>query len=89
MKPSIDELWQRIRNVEGEEFETKTGKLFRFTVDGNILRTDRTRQNLSKANFERALELWPFEPGEVSRQIRGSAYVWGILHDRRVRTSDW
>lgn len=89
MKPTIDELWQRIGAMEGADFETKTGKPFTFTIDGSALRTNRTDQNLSKANFERALELWPFEPGEVSRQIRGSAYVWGILHDRRVRTSDW
>jgi hypothetical protein len=89
MKPTSDELWQIMRTLEGTEFETKTGKTFTFGIDGNVLRTSRTDQNLSKANFERALELWPFEPGEVSRQIRGSAYVWGILHDRRVRTSDW
>jgi hypothetical protein len=89
MKPTIDELWQTLHTLDGTDFETKTGRPFTFTVDGNILRTNRTRQNLSKANFQRALDLWPFEPGEVSQQIRGSAYVWGILHDRRVRSSEW
>ena len=78
-----------IRDAEGADFETKTGKPFTFTVEGSILRTNRTRQTLSKANFTMALELWPFEPGEVNQQIRGSAYVWGILHDGRVRRGDW
>lgn len=89
MKPSIDEVWKRIRALEGEEFETKTGLPFTFTISANVLRPSRARQNLSKRNFERALEMWPFDPGEVSREIRGPAYVWGILYDQRVRQGDW
>lgn len=88
--PSIDEVWRRIEALEGAEFETKTGKPFTFTVAGAVLRTSRTRYNLSMADFARALKLCPLDgPGEISRVVRGPAYVWAILYDQRVRRNDW
>ena len=90
IEQSINEVWRRIQALEGAEFETKTGKPFTFTVVGNVLRPSRTRYNLSKANFARALELWPLDgPGQISPLVRGPAYVWGILYDQRVRMGDW
>lgn len=37
-KPSIDEVWNRIRNMAGETFETKTGKPFQFEIIGEAFR---------------------------------------------------
>lgn len=62
MRPSIDTVWQRIRAHEGEPFSTITGARFKYSVDGNALRPDRAKQNLTRSNFEKALELVPL-PG--------------------------
>ena len=84
-QPSIDDVWNRIRNREGDAFSTKTGKVFKYAVSGNVLRPDRAQQNLPKSEFAKALSLWPLDgPGKISNLVRGSAYIWAILHDPRI-----
>jgi hypothetical protein len=85
-----DTLWLRIRACEGQEFATISGKPFTYEVAGNILITSRTSFNLAKSDFEKALSLVPIGgPGEISNLVRGSAYVWALLHDKRIRKLDW
>ena len=68
----------------------KTGKPFTYEIDGNVLHPSRTKYNVSKSDFRKALELVPFDgPGVVSNVVRGSAYVWAVLHDKRVRRQSW
>jgi len=87
---SIDDVWRRLKALEGREFETKTGKPFTFELDGNVFRPSRTKYNVAKADFRKALELAPFDgPGVVNSVVRGPAYVWAVLHDKRVRRQDW
>ena len=89
-RPSAGEVWRRIVALEGERFETKTGLEFVFTVRGETLTPSRTRCVLSLREFEQALALVPLSgPGEINRLVRGPAYVWAVLHDRRVRGADW
>ncbi len=90
MKTSIDTAWRRLKSHQGEEFETISGKPFTYEISGNIFVSSRTNFNLSRADFEKALELVPISgPGEISSLVRGSAYIWAVLHDRRIRKSDW
>ncbi len=87
---SIDEVWRRLKALEGHEFETKTGKPFTFQLDGDIFRPNRTKYNVTKADFRKALDLVPFDgPGMVNSVVRGPSYVWDVLHDKRVRSQDW
>ncbi len=87
---SIEEVWNLLRTLEGEEFHTKTGKPFTFSVSGDVLRVSRTEYNLSKGNFAKGLAIVPIEgPGTVQSLVRGPSYVWAILHDARVRKSEW
>ena len=45
---------------------------------------------VSKSDFGIALELVPFDgPGRVNKLVRGPAYRWAVLHDRRIRQQDW
>ena len=89
-KPSFQEIWNRIMACEGDEFSTKTGLPFTYEVIGDVFRSSRTDYNITRRNFETAYELVPFEgPGEVNNLIRGPAYVWAVLHDRRIRKNDW
>ena len=70
----------------GQQFQTKTGKRFFYEVVGAVFRPSRTKYNISKADFAKALALVPMDgPGEISSLVRGSAYIWAVLHDRRIR----
>ena len=89
-RPDLQEVWMRIEALEGQEFQTKTGRPFTYEISGNVFRRSRAGHNISKSDFGRALELVPFDgPGVVNELIRGPAYVWAVLHDRRVRQEDW
>lgn len=86
----LEEVWGRIVALEGEEFRTKTGMPFTFEISGDVFRPSRTKYNISRSDFGRALELVPFDgPGEINDLVRGPAYVWAVLHDQRVRRQDW
>lgn len=89
-KLSIDELWGRLKRLQGEGFETKSGQPFTYEITGDALRPSRTDYNVSKREFSKALALVPFDgPGVINRTVRGPAYVWALLHDKRVRGRDW
>ena len=89
-KPKIEEVWRRIKALEGEEFHTKTGKTFTFEITGDVFRPSRTEYNVSKSDFGKAFEFVPFDgPGVVNNLVRDPAYVWAVLHDRRIRQQDW
>lgn len=86
----INTIWSRLRAHAGEEFETKAGKPFTYEIDGNIFRPSRTQRNIHAGNFEKALKLLPISgPGEIRHLVQGPAYVWAVLHDRRIRKNDW
>lgn len=89
-KLSIDDIWDRLKAYEGHEFETKTGKIFTYELSGDVFHSSRTNYNISKSEFRKALELVPFDgPGAINCTVRGPAYVWAVLHDRRIRRQDW
>lgn len=89
-KPSIEQVWSRIKSHEGSTFTTRTDLEFTYSVDGDYLTPSRAKQRIPKLNFETALELAPLHgPGEISDVVRGSAYVWAVLHDPRIRQGDW
>ena len=89
-KPSISAVWDRIAAHSGERFTTKSGLPFTYAVKGSVLTTSRTDFGLSKADFGQALELVPFDgPTRINDVVRGPAYIWAILHDRRVRADQW
>jgi hypothetical protein len=89
-KPSIDELWRRLKSFEGDEFETKTRKPFTYKISGDVFHPSPTEYNISKAEFRKALALVPFDgPGVINRDVRGPAYVWAVFHDKRIRKQNW
>ena len=87
---NLDTIWSRLRAHAGDEFETKTGKPFTYEIDGHVFRPSRTARNIHATNFEKVIGLLPIDgPGEISNVVQGSAYVWAVLHDRRIRKNDW
>lgn len=88
--PPFDAVWRRILASEGEQFETIRGLPFTYEITGDIFISSRTQYNISRSDFDRAYEHVPSEgPGGISNLVRGSAYIWALLHDRRIRRGDW
>ena len=86
---SIDGLWERLRRHQGQEFATKRGLPFTYNISGEVLHPSRTKYNISKTEFAKALTLVPFDgPGIINRTVRGPAYVWALLHDQRIRSEE-
>ncbi len=86
----LDNIWRRLHACEGAMFETKTGRPFTYEIEGNIFRPSRTERSIHSSNFGKILHLLPISgPGEIANRVQGSAYVWAVLHDRRVRMNDW
>lgn len=89
-KPSFDEVWVRIQKRAGETFLTKTGIRFTYSVDGDRLLPNRTSYSLSKRDFMKAYPLAPVKgPSEIASMVRGSSYVWAVLHDARISQRAW
>ena len=89
-KPSIDQVWERIRKLAGEEFRTKEGLPLTYSIDGDTFTPSRTDYAIPKGDFAKALELVPFfGPGAINELVRGPSYIWAVLHDKRVRQGDW
>jgi len=85
---TIDELWERIVELEGEAFYTATGLAFTYEVidDHQIqpYRDGRTRWKLSKNLFAKALKFPKYSGADFNNTIIGSSYVAGILNDERI-----
>jgi hypothetical protein len=89
-KPPFSEVWRRIEEHAGETFRTKTGLKFVYRVEGEYVIPDRTGYPLYRSNFEKAYEMVPIKgPGVINNIVRGPAYVWAILHDRRISRGEW
>ena len=86
----IDRVWARIKSHQGDVFHTIGGKEFTYMVTGKVLNTSRTRYNLPKSEFAKALQHVPISgPGEITDLVRGPSYIWGILHDSRIQAGEW
>lgn len=82
----FDRVWQSIRECAGQEFHTKTGLPFTYRVDGTTVTPDRTGYPIHISQFRKAHDLMPLHgPSEISQTVRGPAYVYAILTDRRTR----
>ena len=85
----IEEVWQRIQELEGEKFSQKEGRRFQYSVGGSHLKLSTTNQNLARSQIEKALPRLPLEgPGQINN-LRCPSYIFGILMDARIRKSDW
>lgn len=82
---NFEDVWNRIQKFQGETFITKTGKAYTYCIQGNNLVPSRTDYNISKENIKKAFLRLPLNgPGDISGEVVGSSYVWGILSDRRI-----
>jgi hypothetical protein len=85
----IEDIWMRIEAHAGERFHLIRGAVFSYAVLGGSVVPDRTRQQIPKSQFEKALALVPLRgPGEI-QGLRGPSFVYAILMDPRISMGAW
>jgi hypothetical protein len=87
--PSIDAIWRRIADHEGDTFRQIRGGEFTYVTERGFLKPDRTNQQIPRAHFEEALGLVPLENSVPVQHLRGPSYIYAILMDPRIRQGDW
>lgn len=85
MSKDFDALWSRVQSCAGQTFLTKTGKICRYEARDSYVILENTQHNIPKAHFAKALELMPASKVTDLRDLRGYAYLWGIMMDDRIR----
>ncbi|MFI5911564.1 hypothetical protein [Dactylosporangium sp. NPDC051541] len=82
---TFERVWRNILAHAGEEFLTKRGLPFRYTIDGNAIVPDRTQYPLHISQVRLAVERWPVSgPGQLNDLVRGPSYLYALLADARI-----
>ena len=84
---NINTFWMKLQQNKGEEFRTVSGLPFTYEFIGeNSIRVSRANQLISKKKKKKVIEHMPLKgPGEISKLVRGSAYVYALLTDERLQ----
>ena len=79
------DIKSKLKKWEGEIFYTKKRIpfVYNFISENTIRISERKAYNISISNFEKAIEINPTKPGEISNLVRGSSYIFGIITDNR------
>jgi len=87
-KRTFQEVWATIESLTGETFRTKRGLEFTYNIDGSALipiRDGKTVYRITMKDFKDAFSRLPLNgPGDINDIVRGPAYVWAILNDKRI-----
>lgn len=80
-----ENLWQRIKEHEGEIFHT-TGRHLPFTYEvfDSYIITSRTKESIYHNSFEHAYEVGAKMPCEIKGETNGASYIVAILNDPRI-----
>jgi hypothetical protein len=74
-------------------FYTKQRIEFRYSVIDDGVFPEGRNHRIDISDFRNAYGNVPCNgPSDISksiREVRGSSYIWGILHDSRIRRNDW
>jgi len=80
--------WDRLRNHEGEIFQTTTNLTFTYEVKGNGIwfyrDGNRINQLLTRSEFEKGLDRCPLHTVAELSDLRDPSYLFGLLTDRRI-----
>ena len=82
---NIEKVWGNICKHEGEVFYTITNIEYNYVVKDNyiIVVSIPSHTRISKTDFEKALEMNASKPSEIN--LRGRAYIYGIINDSRIK----
>ena len=86
---TFETIWARIKEHEGETFQQIRGGEFKYTIAGSSMKPDRTNQNIPRTHLEKAFLILPLKNTVPIHHLRGPAYIFAVLMDRRIRKVDW
>ena len=87
---SFAQVWERVVRNSGAFFQTKGGRYFTYTIDGDFLLPSHTDLRIRKDHFALAYQIVPIPgAGKIARVVDGPEYVWAILHDERISRGRW
>jgi len=97
----FDAIWDKILRFQGEEFRTITGLVFTYVLESGVIWIirdgHRVNQSISVTNFSQVYSMMQEKqitgPSEINKgaimrgesQVRGTSYVWALLHDSRIK----
>lgn len=82
----FDAVWDRILRCEGEEFATVRKVRFTYRIIGGAVVPEHTGFPLAKSEFIKAYSMGELKnPGQISKKVMGSSYVYAILTDPRIK----
>ena len=84
LKMNVD-VRGKLKELEGETFYTrkKIPFVYKFISESTVRIAERKHYNISIADFEKAIEINPTKPSEITNMVRGSSYIFGIITDSR------
>jgi hypothetical protein len=86
----FQKVWRRIIAHRGEVFTQIRDRKFTYSIKHNQVIPDRTNQLIPRSDFKKAFGLCPLmNTVPLQDLVRGPAYVYAILMDRRTRENDW
>ena len=84
----VDDVWERIKEHQGQKFRTVRGLPFKYKVEGNGVRFSRhgrrIHQILSRTEIEKALARAPLKHPVEIKDLRDSSYLFALLSDPRI-----
>jgi hypothetical protein len=93
-----ERVWKRILSHQGEEFQTKTGIPFTYSVDGengiwfNGRDGKRINMRLWRGDIKKAIKKYregPLKKVTDLKDMRDPSYLYGLLTDERIHGTDW
>lgn len=86
---NINSVWERIEENAGEVFRQIKGGEFTYVVANGHLIPDRTRQQIPRSHFEKALAFVPLSTTREIQNLRGPSYIFAVLMDPQIRKDEW
>ncbi len=82
-KTTKENIWEAIKDHEGEIFYTVRGLPFTYFIENNCVIPSRQKKKvpLCRSNFERAADLKPQKLSDIPNDIMGQSYVFAIVKE--------
>lgn len=91
--PLFDDIWERIRSCQGEQFHTARQLPFVYQVEGNGIwffrDGKRIERKLTRKQFDTGVSRCPLQTTTEISDLIDYAYLFGLLTDDRIRGKDW
>ena len=88
-----ERVWKRIVEHQGAEFRTMKNLPFTHAVEGRGIwfyrNGKRIEQRLGSHDLEQGILLCPVNKTTELKRLRDPSYLFGLLMDPRIRSTDW